>query len=169
MRVTVAMRTATRPRSPNLNPSTACSFPLRGETGAVTDSALLEADWPPRPLENLGRAGVVPPRAPNTAFAYLCAAPDGSRQLRRLVVHGACTRLHEERILRALSRGRYFLRAVAAGVAGDDAAGAQAMACCELVSITPSIAAASDDRDVEAVVAQLEAAALYGWSGRLLP
>jgi len=134
----------------------------------VTDTTL-RADWTAPIPEFAGRAGVIPPRAPNTAFVYLCGAPDGSRSLCRVVVRGTCTRLHEERILGALSRGRYFLRAaVLAGDCArcDEPAAQQAMACCELVSIVPTIAEACDGRDVEALVAQLEAAALYGWSGR---
>jgi hypothetical protein len=84
-----------------------------------------------------------------------------------VVARGVCTREHEERVLNALSRGRYFLRAVAVG--DTLGAGEPAMACCELVSIAPTLAAPSDQRDVEALVQQLEAAALYGWNGRPEP
>ena len=124
------------------------SSPVGGDTSGVADMSLPDRE---------------PPCAPNTVFVYLCTGADGARQVRRVVVHGVCTRAHEERILNALSRGRYFLRAVAAG---DDGDAGQALACCELVSIAPTLAGASDQRDVEALVRQLEAAALYGWNGR---
>lgn len=109
------------------------------------------------------RGDAQPLRAPNTIFVYLCTAADGARQVCRVVVRGACTRAHEQRIVNALSHGRYFLRAVAVG---DDGDANQALACCELVSIASTLADPSDQRDVEALVLQLEAAALYGWNGR---
>lgn len=139
------------------------SSPAAGDTTAVADTSLLDPESPAPHAEHEVRNDGRPPCAPNTVFVYLCSGADGARQVRRVVVRGVCTRAHEERILSALSRGRYFLGAVATGEDGD---ADHALACCELVSIAPTLAGASDQRDVEALVRQLEAAALHGWNGR---
>ena len=129
----------------------------------MADTSLLHPSRTAPYREHPRRSEAPPPTAPNTVFVYLCTVADGARQVCRVVVRGVCTRAHEERILDALSHGRYFLRAVAAG---DDGDADQVLACCELVSIAPTLAVPSDQRDVDTFVQQLEAAALYGWNGR---
>jgi hypothetical protein len=113
--------------------------------------------------ENLGRGGTSPPRAPNTSFVYLCADEQGRQTLHRVVVRGRCTAEQEERIVRSLSAGRWFLPALlptpVRGVGGEMLAG-----CCELVSITPTLAVPPEESDVESLVARMEAAALHGWT-----
>lgn len=95
---------------------------------------------------------------PNTSFLYLRAGGDTPmRRLCRVVLRGACTDQHDERIRRSLSGERYFSSFVV------DPAHSAPHTWCELVALTPTLAAPTDGRDVEELVAQLEAAALNGW------
>lgn len=93
------------------------------------------------------------PVAPNTALVYLRDCGPTARRLCRIVLRGAYTEEHDERIRRALGRRRLFLGDIVDGGGG----------VCELIALTPTLAGSGDGRCIEEMVAQFEAAAMTGW------